>query len=168
MMREKLIKFVLGLAQVAIDLGIVATFFTAFATVIAGICCLVSPRTFLGGHLTINLVIQGLVVVIVAALAFAGLLATHRLLDNLNRGHYFVAANCQALQQLLWLEIAGLIISGITTIWLRLVQVKPFVSFIVMTEDNFSDGIGFIVFLLIIYLIFKRGIALQQDADNII
>lgn len=98
MMREKLIKFVLGLAQVAIDLGIVATFFTAFATVIAGICCLVSPRTFLGGHLTINLVIQGLVAVIVAALAFAGLLATHRLLDNLNRGHYFLTGATTLLQ----------------------------------------------------------------------
>ena len=167
-MREKLIKFILGLAQVAIDLGIVATFFTAFATIIAGICCLVSPRTFLGGPLNINLVIQGLVAVIIAVLAFAGLLATHRLLDNLNRGRYFIAANCRELQQLLWLEVAWLIISGITTIWLRLVQVKPFVSFIVMTEDNFSNGIGFIVFLLIIYLIFKRGIALQHDAESII
>lgn len=168
MMKEKLVKFVLGLAQVGIDLGIVATFFTAFATVIAGICCLVSPHTFLNTPLTINLVIQGLVAVIIAALAFAELLATHRLLNNLNRGHYFIAANCQALQLILWLEIAWVIISGFTTIWLHLVQAKPFVSFIVMINDSFGNGIGFIVFLLIIYLIFKRGIALQQDADSII
>lgn len=167
-MKDKLIKLTLGLVQFLIDVGIVSTFFITFAIVTGGICCLISPRSILGGPLTGSLVIQGLVVIALMALSFICLVATHRLLDNLNQAKYFVVANCQALQKILWTTVTNTVIGGATTIWLSLAHVKPRASFLVMTGDDFSNSVTLIIILLIIYLIFKRGVALQNDADSII
>ena len=120
------------------------------------------------GPLTGSLVIQGLVVIALMALSFICLVATHRLLDNLNQAKYFVVANCQALQKILWTTVTNTVIDGATTIWLSLIHVKPRASFLVMTGDDFSNSVTLIIILLIIYLIFKRGVALQNDADSII
>lgn len=167
-MKERLIKFLLGLIQFVVDFCIIATVLMAFVILIGGVCVLISPHSFLDHPLTIPTVVQGLIGIGLSILSFFNLLGFHRLLDHLNRGKYFVTANVQALSLILWTTVAGTILSGITTAWLDLAHLKPAMDFITSSGDELGLSITYISLLLIIYLIFKRGIALQNDHDSII
>lgn len=167
-MKDKVIKLILGLVQAYIDFSIIFLALAIFTIAIGGACCLISPQSVLGKPLTLDLVIQGIVIIALALLVFFGLLAAHQLLDNLNRAEYFVLANCLALRKILYITTIGTALSGTTTIWLHLSHIKPLTNLIIITESSFDDNLAFIIILLIIYLIFQRGIALQDDADSII
>lgn len=167
-MKNKFIKLILGLVQALIDFGIIASVLMAFGTLIVGVCALVDPHAFFGNSLTWQTIIQGLMIVITLIIIFWGTLAAHRLLDNLNNEKYFVPDNCRALRVILLVSIADLIIQGITTIWVRLAKLKPLNNDFMLTGSDIESAVVFIIVLLIVYLIFHRGIALQEDENSII
>lgn len=167
-MKKKFIKFILGLVQALIDLGIIASVLGAFGTLVIGVCALVDPHAFFGNLLTWQNIIQGLMFIITTVTVFFGALAAHRLLDNLNNEKYFVPDNCRALRVILWVAIADLVIQGITTIWVRLANLKPLNADFMLTGNDVDSALVFIIVLLIVYLIFQRGIALQEDENSII
>ena len=167
MMKKRFIRLILGLVQAVIDLGIIAFGFCIFATLILGLYAMVDPKSIFG-KIDLTDVIQGIVVIVEAVIMFLGTLAAHRLLDNLNNEKYFVLKNCRQLKRILWTAVAIMVLQGITTLWIRLARLKPIELFSMTTGDDLEYQITFIIVILIVYLIFERGIELQEDENSII
>ena len=115
-----------------------------------------------------SLTIQVLDVVVESVLTVITLLGTRNLLSNINDGQYFVDKNMLAVRQILWSSLLVLVLGSINTVVFHLLHVQDKLSLLTLSGDDFTNGLGFVTVIFLIYLIFRRGIALQQDADEII
>lgn len=169
-MKKQLIKFLLTIIQVVVDINIVIITFGAFVGLIF---LLAAPFTGVGHAFFdyrsgLGLTIQVLDVVVESVLTVITLLGTRNLLSNINDGQYFVDKNMLAVRQILWSSLLVLVLGSINTVAFHLLHVQDKLSLLTLSGDDFTNGLGFVTVIFLIYLIFRRGIALQQDADEII
>lgn len=170
MMKKRLVRLLLTIIQVVVDLNILLVGAGAFVGLIF---LLAAPFTGVGHAFFdyrsgLGLTVQVLDVVVEAGLVVISLLGTRNLLSNINDGQYFVKKNMLAVHQILWSTLLALILGGINTVAFSLLHIKDKLDLLTMNGDDFANGLGFVTVIFLIYLIFKRGVALQQEADEII
>ena len=103
--------------------------------------------------------------VFLAIIMFVGV---HSLLRNINSGLYFVNQNLVAVRQILWPSLVVFVLHSLASICFRLWNIQDLMGLMTFREGDFSNDLFSLVIFFLIYLIFKRGITLQKDADEII
>lgn len=169
-MKKKLINLILILIQLFVDCSIVVT---SIALVLGVILVSSTPFTGFGHELFAyhswwSLVLQAVTAAMMVFLAIITLVGVHSLLRNLNGGLYFVNQNLAAVQQILWPSLGLFVLQSLTTISFRLWNIQDLLGLMTFQEGDFSNDLFLLIIFFLIYLIFKRGIALQKDADEII
>lgn len=169
-MKKGLTRIILTIIQIIIDFNIL---FLGMSIFVGLIFLLAAPFTGVGHeffdyHGWWGLTVQVLDAAALALLTMITMLGTRNLLSNLNDGDYFVGRNMLAVRQILWSSVAILLLGGINTLVFNAFQIRDHLHIFIMRGDDFADYLGFLTFVFLIYLIFKRGLALQKDADEII
>ena len=169
-MKNRLIKFLLTIIQVVVDINIVIIAFGAFVGLIF---LLAAPftgvgHTFFDYRSGLGLTVQVLDAIVESVLTVIAFLGTRNLLSNINDGQYFVDKNMLAVRQILWSSLLVLVLGSINTMAFHLLHVQDKLSLLTLSGDDFANGLGFVTVIFLIYLIFKRGVALQQDANELI
>lgn len=153
-MKKRLTSWLLTIIQAVVDLEIVIVAVGAFGGLIA------APFTEIGHAFFDYRSGFGLLVI--------SLLGTRNLLSNINDGQYFVSQNMLAVWQILWSTLLALVLGGLNTVIYHLLHLRDKLGLLTMSGDDFTNGLGFVTVIFLIYLIFRRGVALQQEADEII
>ncbi|WP_288658898.1 DUF2975 domain-containing protein [uncultured Limosilactobacillus sp.] len=166
-MKKRLTSWLLTIIQAVVDLEIVIVAVGAFGGLIA------APFTEIGHAFFdyrsgFGLLVQVLDVVLEVGLLVISLLGTRNLLSNINDGQYFVGQNMLAVWQILWSTLLALVLGGLNTVIYHLLHLRDKLGLLTMSGDDFTNGLGFVTVIFLIYLIFRRGVALQQEADEII
>lgn len=65
-------------------------------------------------------------------------------------------------------NLLALVLGGLNTVIYHLLHLRDKLGLLTMSGDDFTNGLGFVTVIFLIYLIFRRGVALQQEADEII
>lgn len=120
---------------------------------------------------TTNLIIQvGELIdgIILCALAVIMTLGIRNIIDNINNELYFVPQNLTALRKILESVTIIFIIQALNSIVFAFLQLKDTNKFFTFHGNSISSSIVFIITIFLVYLVFKRGLALQKDADSII
>lgn len=170
MMKKKLISFLLTIVQIIVDLNIVVMGMGAFMGIIF---LLAAPFTGVGHEFFdyqsgLGLTIQVLDVVAEGVIMIIGLLGTRNLLSNINDGLYFVNKNMLAVRQILYAGLFALILGSINTVAFNMLHIQDKLNIFTFSGNDLSNSLSFLIVIFLIYLIFKRGVALQKEADEII
>ena len=169
-MKKKLISLILTLIQLSVDFCIVVT---SVALVLGIILVACTPFTgfaheLFDYHSWWNLVLQAVAAAMMVFLAISVFVGVHSLLRNLNSGLYFVNQNLVAVRQILWPSLVVFVLHSLASICFRLWNIQDLMGLMTFREGDFSNDLFSLVIFFLIYLIFKRGITLQKDADEII
>lgn len=169
-MRKKLVSLVLTLIQICIDFNIL---FAALALIMGLVFVFFLPLTgyahaLFDYHSWWSFVLQVLWLAGMALLTLIMWLGIRNLLSNINDGLYFVDQNMVAVRQILWTTAALFIMQSISTAVFSFYGIRDKLHLLTFQGNDLSDNLFFLVIFFLIYLIFKRGIALQKDADEII
>lgn len=169
-MKKRLTSWLLTIIQAVVDLELVIVAVGAFGGLIF---LLAAPFTGIGHAFFdyrsgFGLLVQVLDVVLEAGLLVISLLRTRNLLSNINDGQYFISQNMLAVWQILWSTLLALVFGGLNTVIYHLLHLRDKLGLLTMSGDDFTNGLGFVTAIFLIYLIFRRGVALQQEADEII
>lgn len=161
-MKKRLTSWLLTIIQAVVDLEIAIVAVGAFGGLIA------APFTEIGHAFFDYRSGFGLLVQVFDVVLEVGLLGTRNLLSNINDGQYFVSQNMLAVWQILWSTLLALVLGGLNTVIYHLLHLRDKLGLLTMSGDDFTNGLGFVTVIFLIYLIFRRGVALQQEADEII
>lgn len=169
-MKKKLISLILTLIQLSVDFCIVVT---SVALVLGIILVACTPFTgfaheLFDYHSWWSLVLQAVAAAMLIFLAIIMFIGVHSLLRNINSGLYFVNQNLVAVRQILWPSLVVFVLQSLASICFRLWNIQDLMGLMTFREGDFSNDLFSLVIFFLIYLIFKRGIALQKDADEII
>lgn len=169
-MKKKLISLILTLIQLSVDFSIVAA---SISLVIVIIFVASTPFTgfaheLFDYHSWWSLVLQAVTTSVLVFLAIIMFVGVHSLLRNINSGLYFVNQNLVAVRQILWPSLVVFVLQSLASICFRLWNIQDLMGLMTFREGDFSNNLFSLVIFFLIYLIFKRGIALQKDADEII
>ena len=169
-MKKKLISLILTLIQLSVDFCIVVT---SVALVLGIILVACTPFTgfaheLFDYHSWWNLVLQAVAAAMMVFLAIIMFVGVHSLLCNINSGLYFVNQNLVAVRQILWPSLVVFVLHSLASICFRLWNIQDLMGLMTFREGDFSNDLFSLVIFFLIYLIFKRGITLQKDADEII
>lgn len=169
-MKKKLISLILTLIQLSVDFSLVIT---GGALIFGTILVIFTPFTGFANklfdhHSWWSLTLQAIDVFLIIAFALIMMLGIHSLLRNINSRRYFVGENLRAVQQILYPAIAIFALQSLTTICFHFWNIQDLSGLMTFHEGDFDSNLFFIIIFFLIYLIFKRGIALQKDADEII
>ena len=169
-MKKKLISLILTLIQLSVDFCIVVT---SVALVLGIILVACTPFTgfaheLFDYHSWWNLVLQAVAAAMMVFLAIIMFVGVHSLLRNINSGLYFVNQNMVAVRQILWPSLVVFVLHSLASICFRLWNIQDLMGLMTFREGDFSNDLFSLVIFFLIYLIFKRGITLQKDADEII
>ncbi|WP_278930292.1 hypothetical protein [Limosilactobacillus oris] len=169
-MKKKLISLILTLIQLSVDFCIVVT---SVALVLGIILVACTPFTgfaheLFDYHSWWNLVLQAVAAAMMVFLAIIMFVGVHSLLRNINSGLYFVNQNLVAVRQILWPSLVVFVLHSLASICFRLWNIQDLMGLMTFREGDFSNDLFSLVIFFLIYLIFKRGITLQKDADEII
>lgn len=169
-MKKKLISLILTLIQLSVDFCIVVT---SVALVLGIILVACTPFTgfaheLFDYHSWWNLVLQAVAAAMMVFLAIIMFVGVHSLLRNINSGLYFVNQNLVAVRQILWPSLVVFVLHSLASICFRLWNIQDLMGLMTFREGDFSNDLFSLVIFFLIYLISKRGIALQKDADEII
>lgn len=169
-MKKRLVSLVLTLIQILVDLNIVMI---GAATLLAPIFMLFVPSLGLSHelfdyHSWWSFLLQFLCLIALAVLTIILMLGIRNLLSNINDGLYFVDQNMLAIRQILWASTAIFILQCITTTVFRLCDLHDRLKGLTFQTNDFSNSLTFIAIFFLVYLIFKRGLTLQKESDEII
>ena len=169
-MKKKLISLILTLIQLSVDFCIVVT---SVALVLGIILVACTPFTgfaheLFDYHSWWNLVLQAVAAAMMVFLAIIMFVGVHSLLRNINSGLYFVNQNLVAVRQILWPSLVVFVLHSLASICFRLWNIQDLMGLMTFREGDLSNDLFSLVIFFLIYLIFKRGITLQKDADEII
>ena len=169
-MKKKLISLILTLIQLSVDFSIVAASISLVIVII-----LVASTPFTGFahelfdyHSWWSLVLQAVTASVLVFLAIIMFVGVHSLLRNINSSLYFVNQNLVAVRQILWPSLVVFVLHSLASICFRLWNIQDLMGLMTFREGDFSNDLFSLVIFFLIYLIFKRGITLQKDADEII
>ncbi|CAH1856319.1 DUF2975 domain-containing protein [Convivina intestini] len=90
-----------------------------------------------------------------------------RLVNNLRQGAYFVQANLMQIKKVMIAVLCMMIFQFMTSINYCLVQLNATQEFDLPLSEIFTN-ILILVAIYVIYLIFNKGMALQEDSDSMI
>lgn len=171
-MKDKTISFLLSAFQIIIDFGILISILVVALIGLMDLVTIIGQphdvvETFGSANVGIQIVewIDGLVMAVLTIIMATGMSSIIR---NINDKSYFVTANLTALRRILWTTTTIFIIQVVNGLFFKLANIKDVDKFFTFHGNDFDNSIIFIVTIFLIYLVFKRGLALQKEVDSII
>lgn len=171
-MKKKTINFLLSAFQIIIDFSILIFILIIMIIGLMAIVAIIAhgsdaTELFATANTGIQIaeLIDGL---IMSALAVTVTIGIRNIIDNINNSHYFVIQNLAALRKILWSTVILFVIQLINSDFFRLLNLKDVNKFFTFHGNDFSSSLAFIITIFLVYLVFKRGLALQREADSII
>lgn len=165
---KKINKFLLGTIQALVDFGIISNGLLGICFLIVGpVYIFTDPISFklIGNNLTSELLLYFDILLFMVVFLY-GCFALHNILDNINLQKYFAPANMVALRKLMFSFLVLTILDGINTVVNHFINVTAQVDF--FPCGNYYTYFISLIICYLVYFIFKRGLALQNENNSII
>lgn len=171
-MKKKTTKFLLSALQIIIDFSILIFILITFILSLMSIEAIIANgtdalETFASANPVIQIgeFIDGFVMAVITIIMALGI---RNIIDNINNELYFVPQNLTAIRKILLSATSIFLIQLLNSGLFPLLQIKDANKFFTFQGNGFGTSIAFIITIFLIYLVFKRGLTLQRDADSII
>ena len=165
---KKVNKFLLGDIQALVDLGIISNGLLGIGFLIVGLIYIFTDAISfkqIGNNWGIEFLLY-LDILFFMAIFLYGCLALHNILNNINLQKYFAPANMVALRKLMFSFLALTILDGINTVINHFINITAQLDF--FPCGNYYSFFTSLIICYLIYFIFKRGLALQNENNSII
>lgn len=165
---KKVNRFLLGAIQALVDLGIISNGLLGIGFLIVGpIYIFTNAISFkqIGNNWAIELLLYFDILLFMAVFLY-GCLALHHILNNINLQKYFAPANMVALRKLMFSFLILTILDGINTVVNHFINVTTQLDF--FPCGNYYAYFISLIICYLVYFIFKRGLALQNENNSII
>ncbi|CAH1853252.1 DUF2975 domain-containing protein [Convivina intestini] len=176
--KSKIIFKLLSILIILVEIGTIATI---GLLIIGGILVTLHPdqttinySMSLGHHALLNSQVSPLILIstyfvalFISATYYFIIDSTRRLVNNLRQGAYFVQANLMQIKRVMIAILCMTIFQFMMSINYCLVQLNATQEFDLPLSEIFTN-ILILVAIYVIYLIFNKGMALQEDSDSMI
>ncbi|WP_076460213.1 DUF2975 domain-containing protein [Limosilactobacillus caccae] len=171
-MKNKAVKFLLSTFQIIIDFCILLFILGALmVSLMAGEAIIANSPDAVNWFASANPIIQvselidGVILCVLVIIMAFGI---RNIIDNINNEQYFVPQNLTAIRKILGSATIIFIIQTLNSTIFTLLQLKDVNNLFTLRGNELASAITFIIILFLVYLVFKRGLSLQKDADSII